>query len=122
MNFGHTLGHAIESYFLDNPEKQSILHGEAVAAGMILESYISYKKYYIAEKEYFIIKKTIFNFFERLIINEEDISQIIKLLIHDKKNEYGKIQFTLLEKIGKCIINQEVELELILNSFKDYFS
>ncbi len=122
LNFGHTLGHAIESYFLDNPEKQSILHGEAVAAGMILESYISYKKNYITEKEYFIIKKTIFNFFERLIINEEDISQITKLLIHDKKNEYGKIKFTLLEKIGKCIINQEVELELILNSFKDYFS
>ena len=41
LNFGHTLGHAIESYFLENENKTTLLHGEAIAVGMILESYIS---------------------------------------------------------------------------------
>jgi 3-dehydroquinate synthase len=43
LNFGHTLGHAIESYFLENKNKTTLLHGEAIAVGMIL-SYISYDK------------------------------------------------------------------------------
>ena len=44
LNFGHTLGHAIESYFLENEDKKTLLHGEAIAVGMILESYISWQK------------------------------------------------------------------------------
>ena len=44
LNFGHTLGHAIESYFLQNADKSPLLHGEAIAIGMILESYISHKQ------------------------------------------------------------------------------
>ena len=50
LNFGHTLGHAIESYFLENENKKTLLHGEAIAVGMILESYISWKKELLTEK------------------------------------------------------------------------
>ena len=56
LNFGHTLGHAIESYFLENESKTNLLHGEAIAVGMILESYIALKKDLINEAEYFQIK------------------------------------------------------------------
>jgi 3-dehydroquinate synthase len=56
LNFGHTLGHAIESYFLENEQKNSLLHGEAIAAGMILESYISMQKNLISKEEYSQIK------------------------------------------------------------------
>jgi len=120
LNFGHTLGHAIESYFLENDNKNNLLHGEAIAAGMILECYISWQKKLITEIEYFDIKNTINSTFEKIVFEENDIEPILNLLIHDKKNEYGKIQFVLLEGIGQTKINQEIEMQLIINGFSDY--
>lgn len=120
LNFGHTLGHAIESYFLENKDKKSVLHGEAIAAGMILESYISLQKNYISERAFSDIKNTIDTVFEKIVFEENDIDPILNLLIYDKKNEYGNIQFVLLEGIGKTKINQVVENELIKQSFYHY--
>jgi 3-dehydroquinate synthase len=120
LNFGHTLGHAIESYFLENENKNSLLHGEAIAVGMILESYISGQKKLISESEYDEIKKVIAAIFEKIPFEENDIQPILDLLIHDKKNEYGKIQFSLLDGIGAITINQEVDNKLIIKSFEDY--
>ena len=120
MNFGHTLGHAIESYFLENENKTTLLHGEAIAAGMILESYISWQKNLISKDEYNQIKNTIKSIFEDIVFEENDLFPIQELLIHDKKNEYGNIQFALLDSIGKIKINQEVENELISRAFDDY--
>jgi 3-dehydroquinate synthase len=122
LNFGHTLGHAIESYFLENENKNSLLHGEAIAVGMILESYISGQKKLISESEYDEIKKVIAAIFEKIPFEENDIQPILDLLIHDKKNEYGKIQFSLLDGIGAITINQEVDNKLIIKSFEDYKS
>ena len=122
LNFGHTLGHAIESYFLENENKKTLLHGEAIAAGMILESYISWQKKLISAAEYIEIKNTINAVFETIVFEENDLIPILELLIHDKKNEYGKIQFALLDGIGSIKINQEVENELIIKSFADYKS
>jgi 3-dehydroquinate synthase len=120
LNFGHTLGHAIESYFLANQDKKTLLHGEAIAVGMILESYISWNKKLLTEAEYLQIKTTIKGVFETILINENDRQPILDLLIHDKKNEYGNIQFALLNGIGAVKINQSVENELIELAFEDY--
>ena len=122
LNFGHTLGHAIESYFLENENKTTLLHGEAIAVGMILESYIALKKDLINEAEYFQIKSAIKYIYNDIIFEENDIEPILELLIHDKKNEFGTIQFALIEGIGKIKINQLVENELILAAFQDYKS
>ena len=122
LNFGHTLGHAIESYFLENENKKTLLHGEAIAIGMILESYISWQKKLLSATQYLEIKNAINAVFETIIFEESDIKPILDLLIHDKKNEYGKIQFALLDGIGNIKINQEVENELIIKSFADYKS
>jgi 3-dehydroquinate synthase len=86
LNFGHTLGHAIESYFLENEHKTTLLHGEAIAAGMILESYISFQKQLLNEREYLEIKDTINSIFDRIQFEESDLDPIQELLIHDKKN------------------------------------
>ena len=118
LNFGHTLGHAIESHFLESATP--LLHGEAIAIGMILESYISSEKQLLSNDEFQQIKYTITDIFEKHIFTEKDIKIIQNLLIHDKKNEYGKVQFALLNGIGKTIINQLVENELIIKSFNDY--
>jgi 3-dehydroquinate synthase len=122
LNFGHTLGHAIESYFLENENKETLLHGEAIAAGMILESFISWKKKLISPEEYIQIKTTIKTIFENILFEENDLAPILELLIHDKKNEFGNIQFALIEGIGKTKISQEVENELIKQAFLDYKS
>jgi 3-dehydroquinate synthase len=120
LNFGHTLGHAIEGYFLESESKTTLLHGEAIAAGMILESYISWKKNLIVESEYHEIKNTIKGIYEDIVFEKNDLQPIMNLLIHDKKNEYGTVQFALIEGIGKIKINQEVDNELIIEAFEDY--
>jgi 3-dehydroquinate synthase len=122
LNFGHTLGHAIEGYFLESETKKTLLHGEAIAVGMILESYISWKKDLISQEEYNEIKIVIQGIYDQIIFEEEDIDPILELLVHDKKNEYGLIQFALIEAIGKIKINQSVENKLILDAFQDYKS
>lgn len=118
LNFGHTMGHAIESHFLETTNP--ILHGEAVAIGMILESYLSKEKKLLSEAEYRQIKATIKNLYDTVSFTDNDIESILQLLIHDKKNEYGKVQFALLDGIGKTSISQRVENDTIRASFEDY--
>ncbi|WP_353169730.1 3-dehydroquinate synthase [Flavobacterium sp.] len=120
LNFGHTLGHAIESYFLESEEKKQLLHGEAIAIGMILESYISYQLNLIFKEDFAEIKYIITDVFEKISFDESDIQNIMNLLVFDKKNEFGNVQFTLLNKIGESKINQKVDESLILLAFEDY--
>jgi len=122
LNFGHTLGHAIESYFMENESKKNLLHGEAIAIGMILESYISWKKGLLAAEEYLQIKTTLKSIYEEVVFDQNDLIPIQELLIHDKKNEYGNIQFALIEGIGNIKINQSIENKLINEAFEDYKS
>lgn len=120
LNFGHTLGHAIESYCLESDNKKQLLHGEAIAVGMILESFISYKLDFISKESYAEIKYIITDVFEKIVFDEADIQNIMNLLIFDKKNEFGNVQYTLLNKIGESKINQIVDESLILLAFEDY--
>lgn len=122
LNFGHTLGHAIESYCLKNNTLTKLLHGEAIAIGMILESYISLEKKLISREEYFEIKYIIKDIFKTVNFNPKDIEKIIDLLIHDKKNEFGKIHFSLLNGIGNVKINETTHNNLIYKAFQDYLA
>ncbi len=122
LNFGHTLGHAIESYFMEKPDSKMLLHGEAVAIGIILESNISVQLGLLSSVDYKQIKLIIEDFYPKVDFSDEDISQIIELLIHDKKNEYGKVSFCLLNRIGQVKIDQIVENSLICRAFEDYAS
>lgn len=120
LNFGHTLGHAIESYFLGHQDKETLLHGEAVAIGMILESYLSFEKGMLTVEEYREIKEVISSIFPKTAFTSYDIEIIINLLVHDKKNAFGTINFTLPETIGSAKIKQQAENALIYNAFDDY--
>jgi len=122
LNFGHTLGHAIESYFLEDDSKETLLHGEAIAIGMILESYLSLQKNLLKPEEYLQIKSTLKSLYAPVSFTENDIKNVLKLLIHDKKNEHGTVQYALLNGIGATKINQLVEDEWIINSFAEYQS
>ena len=120
LNFGHTLGHAIESYFLESEDEKQLLHGEAIAIGMILESHLSYQSNLITKEDFAEIKYIITDVFEKIQFNESDILKIMNLLVFDKKNEFGNVQFTLLNKIGESKINQIVDESFILLAFEDY--
>lgn len=120
LNFGHTLGHAIESFCMQDASLPNLLHGEAIAIGMILESHISLQKGLLTSEEYADIKTTVSSIFDYVDFTTNHIESVIDLLIHDKKNEFGKIQFCLLNGIGNVKINQEVNNDLIFNAFEDY--
>lgn len=120
LNFGHTLGHAIESHFLCSENKPTLLHGEAIAAGMVLESFLSSEICGFPKKQLEEIKNTIFHTFPKIDLKEADFEPIINLLKHDKKNSSGKVNFTLLKSIGKPITDCHVERELILKALTTY--
>ena len=120
LNFGHTLGHAIESYFLGNADKTPLLHGEAIAIGMLLEAYISTKTAGLSNNEFKEIEDGILKTFSKVEISESDQKIIIDLLQYDKKNSHGKVKFVLLEAIGKPKINCEVNNDILLEAFKHY--
>ena len=119
LNFGHTIGHAIESYFLEEGE-HSLLHGEAIAIGMICESFLSYKKADLDHSELDDICRFILSKFQPLIINEIGFNRIIELMANDKKNENNAILFTLISETGKAVINKKCSIELIIESLKFY--
>lgn len=120
LNFGHTLGHAIESYCLTHPEKKRLLHGEAIAAGMILETFISTELYDFPKEKFENISKIIKSIYGQESFSEKDIAQIKELMKFDKKNERGNINFVLLQDIGKPVIDIVVPDELIERAFDDY--
>ncbi len=101
LNFGHTLGHAIETHLLDKG-KRKILHGEAIAIGMIVEAFISHQRDLISLQELEEIESYLFENYGRVKLHPEEISKIIALTAQDKKNKGKEIRFSLLTGIGDC--------------------
>ncbi len=122
LNFGHTLGHAIESYFLSNPKKTTLLHGEAIVVGMILACYISSELVGFSKETTLAIKKLFINYYGKVSINKSEYSDIIELLKYDKKNNHGNINFVLLEDIGKTKIDCLVDDKIIIDALEFYSS
>lgn len=120
LNFGHTLGHAIESYFLENDSKEMLLHGEAIAIGMILEGYLSNKLTNLPLATLEDIKTTFLNRYEKVEFLEEDFENILKLMRYDKKNSHGKVNFVLLKEIGNPVFDIEIPVELFAEAFAYY--
>ncbi len=118
LNFGHTIGHAIES-FLMNSDRE-ILHGEAILIGIILESYLSQKLLNFDTKLTSNVKNYIQKFSEQINFSAEDITHIIELLKYDKKNKSEEPLFVLLNEIGKPSYDIKVSYEEIIEAFKFY--
>ncbi|WP_238785415.1 3-dehydroquinate synthase [Blattabacterium cuenoti] len=121
LNFGHTIGHALESFFMDNTNRKHLLHGVAIAMGMIYESWISYKINDLPiddyqEIKYYLLKK----YSLQKIINQlsnNEINDILLIMEHDKKNKNNKFLFSLLKQIGHCSYDCPVPVSLIKESF-----
>ena len=122
LNFGHTLGHAIESFYLGNAKNLRLLHGEAIAVGMVLEAYLSSHCSGLNMAAVKEIKKTFDCFYPKVNFTIEDQAEILNLLNHDKKNKDGRINFVLLKAIGQTNIDVEVPKELFRKAFEFYQS
>ncbi|MEY8021914.1 3-dehydroquinate synthase [Muriicola sp. SD30] len=120
LNFGHTLGHAIESHFLKKDEKTALLHGEAIAVGMILEAYLSSKLSGLGPHQLEDIKHTLLERYKKVKFTEEDKEAVLSLLIFDKKNSHGLVNFVLLKCIGDTVIDQRVPHKLFMEAFAYY--
>ena len=120
LNFGHTLGHAVESYHLINEDKTTLLHGEAIAIGMIMESYISSVLLALPKNECDEIKKVFDAIYPKVAFDEKDFDAIVEMLIYDKKNSHGKVKFALLEAIGNPKWDVEVPNALLKDAFAYY--
>lgn len=106
LNFGHTIGHAIEK-----ASGFTMLHGECVALGCVAAAFISWKKERITMEEYYEIRDMFVPFNLPISADNLDIAQIIELTKSDKKMRNGRIRFVLLDKIGKAVLDDTVTEE-----------
>lgn len=119
LNFGHTLGHAIETFYLDKGKKR-LLHGEAIAAGMIMESYLAFEKKMIEEKTFLDIEEFLFTVYGRVEIEEIDFGKIIDLTHQDKKNKGKIVRASILDGIGSCQFDISLSRKEMLRAMKYY--
>ena len=103
LNFGHTVGHAIEKY-----KNFTLLHGECVALGCIVSAFISWKKQLLSMDEYYEIRDMFVPFNLPISIEDINIDDIIDITKSDKKMEHGQMKFILLKKLGKAVIDTSV--------------
>ena len=121
LNFGHTIGHAVESYSLLN-DKKSLLHGEAIAIGFICESFLSVKYGGLSKAKLEDIQTSVLSCYPKYDLKAETFEELMELMRNDKKNQDGKIGFALLSDIGKCAYDFYVNEEDILESLEYYQS
>ena len=119
LNFGHTLGHAIETFYLDKG-KQRLLHGEAIAAGMIAEAYISFIKKLIDEPTLMQIEEFIYAVYGTVKIKKEDMDTIVKLTLQDKKNKGNVVKASLLDGLGSCTFDVTLSKSEMLKALNYY--
>ena len=119
LNFGHTVGHAIESFYLNTDKR--LLHGEAIAIGMVCEAWLSFKRKYIDNTQVEVIKRYIIQTYGHVKIDTNDLDEIIPLTIQDKKNEGGVVNASLLKAIGQANYNQPINAQDIKESI-DYYN
>lgn len=118
LNFGHTVGHGVESYFLNTDNR--LFHGEAIAVGMIAEAYIAQQKNLLSHPELIDIKNYLIRVYPKVSL-PASFGQIMKLMLQDKKNKGNKILMALPDGIGQARWDIEVspaEVEEALNYYR----
>lgn len=118
LNFGHTIGHALEGYALET--EQPLLHGEAIAIGMVCEAYLSHVNDQLSEKELMDIVAFFKHTYDYWAIPIEAFEAFLALMRNDKKNKGSEINFSFIPKVGTVKVNQTADEEQIRQSFYFY--
>ncbi len=114
LNFGHTIGHALEK-----ASNFEMLHGECIALGMVAAAYISWKRESISMEEYYEVRDMFVPFQLPISIEGIDPQEILALTKSDKKMAAGQIKFVLLKKVGKAFVDRTVKDEEILQAVQE---
>ena len=114
LNFGHTLGHAIEKAF-----NFTLLHGECVSLGAVAASFISWKKGYLKMEEYYEIRDMFVPFNLPISITDVNPSDLLDYVKSDKKATATGIKYILLKKVGKAFIDTSVSEQEILDAIEE---
>ena len=123
LNLGHTFGHAFESLALET--KLPILHGYAIAHGLVCELYLSHIQLGFDKNILMEIANFIKKYYGVFTFNSTDYQRIYELMQHDKKNDTGAINFTLLKAVGDIQINQTAnkkEIEEVLDFYREFMA
>ncbi len=120
LNAGHTIGHALESYLLNAGTR--ILHGEAIAVGLVAEGYIAQQRNLLTRDELVAISKFILQIYGKVNFKQDDLEGITKYLIQDKKNKGNKILCVLLVGIGNSAWDYEISVNEVKNALTFYLS
>lgn len=113
LNFGHTIGHAVEKWM-----DFTLLHGECVAIGMVAASYLSYERGYLTKKEHEDIVSTIEAFKLPIRVQKLETADILEALSRDKKMDAGQIKFILLRRIGEAVIDTTITREELIRAIE----
>ena len=119
LNFGHSIAHALETYSHEN-DMTELGHGTCVAAGMIIENYISVEKGMLSLDECLEIQEVIISIFGKVDIDETMFSAIYEIIAHDKKRKGDDLNFTLLNEIGKAEFNCKAEFSEVEKALSKY--
>lgn len=119
LNFGHTIGHAVETYSLKN-DKRALLHGEAIAVGMICEAFLASRHNGLSAEELDEITGYVRSVFPDYNLKADSYGDILEYMQNDKKNINGQIGFALPAEIGKCDFNIYLTNEQIIEGLNYY--
>lgn len=118
LNLGHTFGHAIES-----DSKNQVSHGMAVTNGILMESFLSFKKGFLKKEEFKKIQEICSNLLKREYITD-NVDKFVNFMLNDKKNSNKKIGVIIIEKIGKVRLDYftEKEIKELIKDYHEYIS
>src|SRR5690554_793160 len=120
LNLGHTIGHAFESLALKR--RQPVLHGYAVAYGMVAELYLAQQKLGFPGELVQQLRSYVDKVYGRFAFSETDFDELYQTITHDKKNQAGRMNFTLLRTIGDIAINTHCERDEVLAALRAYLA
>src|SRR5690606_4073045 len=120
LNFGHTIGHAVETSFLQT--QTPLLHGEAIVVGIIAESYLSHQIVGLTEEQLKEIVAVMKSYYHLHSIDNNKFHHLLELMKNDKKNTDDHINFTLLKEIGKGSVNHSADFSQIIDALNYYNS
>jgi 3-dehydroquinate synthase len=118
LNFGHTIGHAVESYFLKTATP--LLHGEAIAIGMICETWLSTRQLGLPEAALEAVTNYLLRHYGHPQLPTGIDDELLATMRQDKKNEDARINFSLLPALGQVTVNQTAKEEEIMAALAYY--
>jgi len=119
LNFGHTIGHALEAFAMEG-QQRSLLHGEAVAIGMVCEAWLSWRLGFLDREKMDAIQDHLLGLFPPYALQATDHHRVIELMRSDKKNREGGFRFTLLNDIGRAQVDVPVNAAQAADALDHY--